>query len=380
MKQMTNRERLVSALQNKPVDRLPWAPLIDPYFISSIYKQGFNYDIIETMRYIGNDIMERHVGDPIIKFNNVDIHTEVNGKKTRTYYETPVGSVYEEHICSGETIFKTNHQINNINDVKVMQYIVENTTFHSNEAFLIARNKYIGDDGLAIPSAKMCPIQESLQFLAGVENTVYMMADFPDEMNELFAVMHERNKKQYHILAQYDIPAIFSYEDTSTTVMSKNMYIDYAAPAIDDYADILHNSDKVFITHMCGKVKLLADEIQKGKMNGIDSLCPPTTGDFYCWEAREKWGGDKIIIGGIEPPSLARMTVSQTLETVVEIIERLSSHQGFILSTGDAVPYGTPIENMKAISLMLQQLGESSLTNIIDRTILNGVIKNAYKK
>ena len=52
---------------------------------------------------------------------------------------------------------------------------------------------------------------------------------------------------------------------------------------------------------------------------------------------------------------------AEVLRRVEEIIERMPTKAGFILSTGDAVPHGTPIGTLKAIADLIKRLGPESL-------------------
>ena len=356
--EMTNRERIHNALNFQDTDRLPWAPLIDDYFIRSLPLQNLHMEIIEAMRYIGCDIIERHVGEPIKEMKGVERRVEKasDGKSYRIWFDTPVGSVFEEHRWSGQTDFISGHLIETVEDLKVCRYIAEHETVRDNIAVFEERDRYIGDDGIATVTSPMSPIQRLLQFHAGVENTVYLMEDYPEEMDALLEAMHESNKKVFHVLKEYPTEAIFDYEDTSSTVMSRKLYTRYSAPMIDDYAKILHGGGKKLITHMCGCLNAFKEEIGMGIQDGVDSVCPPHTGDLYIWEARKAWGNKKVLIGGIDPPALSMMSVVECEETVREIWQHMKDERGFILSTGDAVPFGTPIENMIAITHLVAQL------------------------
>lgn len=371
---MTNRERIIAALRGKETDRLPFAPLICPYFINSLPLQGYNFDIFEAMKYIGIDIIERHVLADKSYTRNLNKRTETRGKETRTYFDTPVGTIFSETCQTEYTSYVSKHLISCIEEAKIYQYIAENTEFSPDFEYFQTQDKRIGDYGIATPSGPITPLQDMLQYHTGIENTVYMMADYQEEMNELLATMHERNMRHYKILAECPCEAIIDYEDTSTTVMSKSMYSDYSAPMIDDYADILHSGGKIFITHMCGKLSGFAKLIGQGKMDGIDSVCPPTTGDLWPWDARSIFGKDKVIIGGIEPPSLLRMSVAESLNTVIKIIKNMPNLKSFILSTGDAVPYGTPINNLIAISRLIKVLGPASLNGKFSEEIVEEII------
>ncbi|MGI5959335.1 MAG: uroporphyrinogen decarboxylase family protein [Massiliimalia sp.] len=373
--QMTNRERLIAALHSQEVDRLPYAPLIDPYFVNSLPKQGFEADFVKACRMIGNDIMERHVAGPSSVIKGLNIREEKSGNKTCKYFETPVGTLVEERTDSGETNYVSKHMVETLEDLKVYQYMCENTTYTPNIEAFVAREREIGDDGMATLTGNYSPVQELLQHMSGVENTVYLLADYPDEVEELFAVMQERNIRQYKALLEYPCDYIFDYEDTSTTVMNRTMFEDYSQPPINEYSDLVHSAGKVFITHMCGKLTGFVDLIGKGRQDGIDSVCPPDTGDLCPWDARKAWGEGKVVIGGIDPPSLVFMNRNETVEKVVEIIKKVENKRGFVLSTGDAVPYGTPVENLKVIADLIKAMGPASLTTDVDPELVKRFLK-----
>lgn len=370
MKEMTIRQRVSAALRSREVDRLPWAPLTDPFFVNSIHLQGFDMNHQQIMKHMQCDFIQRHVCNPKASIANVTIRHENKPDVQRTYYDTPVGTLYYERKNSGNTWYTSKHMVESLEDVKTYTYIAENTTYTADIEGFMARERELGEDGIATPSGCLSPVQDLLQFDAGVENTVYLMADYPDEMEALFNAMHQRNLLQYKELTKYPTDVVIDYEDTSTTVMSKNMFKNYSMPAINDYADIMHASGKLFITHMCGKLAGFVNEIGAGRQDGVDSVCPGNTGDLDPWDAREIWGPGKVVIGGIDPPELSRMTKEQALKTAVTAMKRVKNKLGFILSTGDAVPYGTPVENILGIAQLIIHLGEKSLTGDFDESVI----------
>ena len=58
---MNSRERLSSIFKGVRPDRIPWAPLIDGYFLSSLKEKNIEMNSIELLRHIRADILERHV-------------------------------------------------------------------------------------------------------------------------------------------------------------------------------------------------------------------------------------------------------------------------------------------------------------------------------
>lgn len=371
---MTSRERLWAALHSQETDRMPFAPLMDGYFTSSMPAQGHPDDLLYAARWIGCDLLERHVAGPEESITGFEIRTEENPEGYRTYYDTPVGSAFEEHRYSGKTSYVTKHLVESIEDAKIFQYVAEHTTYRPRIEEFTAREAQIGDMGMATLSGNMSPVQEMLQFVGGVENTVYLMMDYPDEMEELFASMHERNKRQFAALLEYPCGVIIGYEDTSTTVMNRTMFVENSLPAINEYADMVHEAGKIYITHMCGKLTGFINEVGSGRQDGVDSVCPPFTGDLCPWDARKAWGERKVVIGGIDPPRLSRIDESEAVEIAVEVMRKLENKRGFILSTGDAVAHGTPIGNMKRIAELIAALGAGSLTQNPDEEIIRSFL------
>lgn len=361
MREMTSRERILASLKFEQTDRLCFSPLADNYFATSLEKQGHEYDLIKALRYIGCDIIERH--SPCYRElydDSVKTETKEDHGHYETWFHTPVGSVHNHFYFENGAMYLTKHLIDSIEDAKVMIYVVSHTRIELLPEMFEERKRYLGEDGIPTPTAPCSPLLETVQVLCGLENSTYFLLDEQETMEELFAALHERNKTIYRTLCKLDSPVVFCYEDTSTTLISRDWLNEYAIPALNDYADILHEGGKLFITHMCGKLTGFKGDLCFIKSDGIDSVCPPTTGDMHIWEARVAFP-KKILIGGIEPPSLVQTSEAEVLRRVEEIIERMPTKAGFILSTGDAVPHGTPIGTLKAIADLIKRLGPESL-------------------
>ena len=361
---MTAKERILATFQFGETDRLCFSPLADDYFATGLPKQGFDYNLIQALDYVGCDIIERHspcyreVYDPSVIVETKEIHG-----RYETHYTTPVGHINNCFYFVNGTTYTKKRLLEDIEDVKVMTYIAQHTDYELLPEIFAERQRLIGDRGIPTPTAPCSPLLETLQVLCGLENTTYMLLDEQDIVEEMFAALHERNKKVYKLLCTLNAPVVFAYEDTSTTLISRDWLNKYALPTLNDYAEILHNGGKMYITHMCGKLSGFKTDIAtRLNSDGIDSVCPPTTGDLPIWEARKAFP-NKLLLGGIDPPSLVCVPEKQILEYVEEIIERMPTKKGYILSTGDAVPHGTSIHTLKAISDLIKSLGVSSLKN-----------------
>lgn len=356
---MNSRERLMAVFKGECPGRIPWAPLVDGYFTSSLKEQGMEeMNVVDTLRYIGADILERHV--PTVKYlhdSSVRFKTYHDNDREVQIIETPAGIISEEYKTSGKTTFKVKNLLEKSDDLKAYRYFIDSAYYEPDYENFIKEQQYIGDDGLATASGPLTPIQRLLQSDMGIENFTYAMADYRTEMEELMGAMHRSNLECYRVMAKSPAEVVFVYEDTSTTVMSPNWFRLYCTNYLNQYSDIIHKEGKVYICHMCGKLKGMKDEVAKLTADGFDSICPPSTGDTWAHEAFEMWPG-KVIIGGIEPPALRWMDVEQTKKYISDVLSRIKPGSRFILSTGDAVSFGTPIENLKAVSELIKEFGQ----------------------
>jgi hypothetical protein len=372
---MTGKERLAASLRGGETDHVSWAPLIDPYYTSWLAAQGYGgpdaprvvledrerlwaeetdaLDIPYAIRLVGGDILERH--SPTIREvedSSITRRFVTRGAEQLEIVETPVGSLTTERRYSpvGHTTYISVHPISSVADLLVHQYVMEHTHYEEDFDAFRDRLRVIGDDGIPTSDGPQSPIQHFYMFLCGVQATTYLLLDHPAEMAECFAVMHQKHLEQYRLVCESPTEVVIDYENTSSTVMSPAFYRQYSEPYINEYADICHAADKLFITHMCGKLSAFNTELRQGRQDGFDSLCPPTTGDIWASEARAAWGDGKVIIGGVEPAALARMDVDETRAYVTRVLDRMPTLRSFVLSTGDATAYGTPVENIRAVA------------------------------
>ena len=358
MQKMTGRERVMASLHGLECDRLCWSPVIDNYFTSSLEAQGFQRtDWQDAYRLVGADIIERHT--PTIQdFEDDTIARKItkDGSREVESIETPVGILtIERGTNAWEAKHITRYPIRTVADIQTKQYLLEHT--HQREDYDTFRehDRRIGEDGIATSSSPMTPLMEFMENLSGIQDTYFFLADYPAEMQACLELMRVKNNETFQLIAQGPEEVIITYEDTSSTILSPAVYRKYCAPVLNEYAEICHAAGKLFLTHMCGKLSAFNPQLKAGLQDGIESVCPPTTGDIWAHEARAAWGAEKIIVGGLEPSALERMTVAETTAYVIRILDQMPTFRRFILGTGDATAHATPVANLRAISELVRR-------------------------
>jgi uroporphyrinogen-III decarboxylase len=362
---MTSRERLLAALRGDPVDRIPWSPCVDGYFLSSLPadrkldEQGFH-------KAIGSDAMLRHValyestapatggqlGNPRVesRMERLDDGT------LRFTYETRVGSLVEELRWNPTSPFVpwfTRRKLQTVEDIKVYMYALETMSMVPKGEHFRQSVERLGDDGLATTSGPASPMEHLINNEMGLEKLTYALADDPDTMEQCFELMHELNLKAYAILAESEAEVVISYENLSTTLTSPSCYERFDQRHCNDYASICRGAGKTYLTHMCGRLTGFAGQLCHADQDGFIDVAPAPTGDVAFGEAKTGWAKDKVLVGGIDATAFAGLSPEEmrayVRDLLAEIEEGAGSFHKFILGSGDALPKGAPVPVVRAV-------------------------------
>ena len=149
---------------------------------------------------------------------------------------------------------------------------------------------------------------------------------------------------------------MIGYENTSSTLMSPKIFRRYCLPVLNEYADILQSSGKIFLVHMCGKLKAFAGDLASGKFDGLCDITPLPTGDFPLDEAAACLAG-KVVVGGIDPTTFIDTDLLQVEQSIAALIERIKPYRGVLLGSADTRRAVTPIETFRMVQHLVNTLG-----------------------
>jgi uroporphyrinogen-III decarboxylase len=377
---MSSRERLMAALRHEEIDRVPWSPLICGYYSLGLPEPLHGNDLA-VQRAIGADIMERvstivygqslpsgippalvvadeRTTENVSSANDVVVKEIRKGNQLLRVYETPVGTVretFETRDSSPWMAFPVEYKIKTREDLNVYRYIVEAQEYQPAYSEFIRISAEIGDEGIATAPSPISPFQMLLEAEMGVESFHYFLVDYPDELEALMGIMHAKNLEACEIIAGSPAEVVILYENTSTSYMSPPMFTQYILEHLNEYADLYHRAGKIVLIHACGKLKDIVEELGLGYYDGICDIAPPPTGDLDLVEAKERWGDRKVVTGGIDATAFISLSPEEMKKHVHHILERISSHRGVILGSGDAVPAGTPLETLRAVTEAVEE-------------------------
>jgi hypothetical protein len=364
---MTGKERILAALKCQPVDRVPWVPLVVPYTINGFPKDA-PHRVAEAQRAVGCDIWTQAVVD------RIGLWLPKNGSKVKKIqyfvdgdvvsgYDTPEGCITERQRSGvgGSINAPVEYLIKTPGDLRAYRYVLEHSfLFVADYTEHYAwEEKAVGEDGVITDvSIGMSPHQMFINMLAGVENTYYLHDDVPELFDEVMYMMHNQYKQQIRETAKRSRADIFiSSENTSWTTISPERYEKYCASQLSEYADILHEFGKLHVIHMCGKLRHMCEKIAGCRFDGVADLAPAPTGDMELWEVAAALP-EHSVKGGIGCDTFLSDDPQDCYRKAMEILEKTRGRLGVLLGSGDSVPNGTSMENLRAVAMAVKEAGQ----------------------
>ncbi|GAH08438.1 unnamed protein product, partial [marine sediment metagenome] len=182
---------------------------------------------------------------------------------------------------------------------------------------------------------------------------IYASMDFPDVFEGTIKAGMKVSKQTAEISAQSQAEAFLFFENSSTTLMSPDIYEKYVMPEIEDWCDIVHTYDKPLIQHACGHLKDLLPLMAKTSIDAIESITPPPTGNTELWDAADILPERICLIGGIDCTVFLDSNLTELEEYVCNLTEKMKGKH-FILANSDSCPPNVELKKFKMIGDFVQ--------------------------
>ncbi|MCP4749278.1 MAG: hypothetical protein GY866_00150 [Proteobacteria bacterium] len=363
---MNGRERVMTALSGGDVDRIPWSPCIDAYFLGEMEQ-------VEGFRRVGADVMARHVLNYIgsapfrvsVPLPGKGMPWETRerrvGDETEVVYETPVGTLIErfkKNPQSPNIPWTTRRRVRSVEDAKTLAWMCEHAEFIPISGFFDEITARIGTDGIATSSLLGTPIMWLLNSEVDIDLFWYMYFDHTAVMEALFEAAHGMMKRMCEASAEGPGAVVIQYDNLSSSLCSPKIWAKYTPRWINEYADILHAGNKQYLLHACGHLFEFGEMLRDLPLDGLVDVATPPTGTLPdLATARELWGPDKFIMGGIDSTAQAQLNPKGMRDYVGDVLGKMGDGRGMALGTNDAVPKNTTWDNLQAVTETVGEKG-----------------------
>jgi uroporphyrinogen-III decarboxylase len=350
---MTPRARWLAALDMQPVDRLPFWPKLSGSYPPAQPAPFSAMSLPALHTWIGSDEHE-FVADSARPVRRVTAWTQAReGNLLRTVFTTPHGEATLVEVWDGasQSWHPIAHPIHDVASLRLMTafYADESWEFAADaQAGAEARQREIGERAFVASGIGESPLMWFVEHLAGIETAHYLLADYPDEVEALFAALHASLLRRTEIDAAHGTADAFYFiENTSTTLISPDQYRRYCLPHLRAYTEALHAAGKRVILHMCGHLKRLLPDIATLPVAAYEAFTSPTLGNTTLLDGRTACP-NVCLIGGTNATLWTR-PADEIIAQVAHDLDVLPHHRGLVVTSAGVMPPLAAPETIKTV-------------------------------
>lgn len=358
---MTRRERYLTILGKGRADGLTWAPNFDHWLgvntangtVPAKYGGLSRNDIV---RSVGATIWARAGMLRADRPNVRERREEEPGEWVRTTYETPVGSVQTLHRYASDltrALFLTEHVVKRVEDVRVVEFMVRDTSYSLDSKPFLECEQQVGEDGISLASMPFCvPFIQFGKTDVGWADAYYLWNDYPIEVEALLEAYTDKAVEAAEVLSCGPGVLIQSGDNMDELTMPPFLFERYAVPYYRRISEILHRGGKLFQVHWCGRTKSLLPLVAGTGIDVIEAIATVPMTDLSVTDAIGVLRGQVVVQGGIPSVLMCEQGGSRDdlIRYVEDLLNRVPIGEWFVLGMGDNVPPDADFERVQMIS------------------------------
>ena len=358
---MSSRQRLLAAYRGQPVDRLPfWAKVTNPNWRLGQPERVRQWSDPQLLDFIHADGIFGLPRFASIASPHARLETTQNGYIRTTVIHTPDGDLISRWKMDPRTQswHPAEFPVKTHQDLLRYRWVWTDPVMET-DAQLFARAQAIaqklGDRGLTKTAWGTSPLMHLVEHIVGLEQTTYLLADDPNQMDEVIELMHAANTKLVKHLAHHS-PAdvICSVENTSTTLISPQQFQHYCYPHLCDYGRIIEHAGKMHELHMCGHLFALLPTIDTIPAASVEAFTSPPIGNTRLVDGR-RHAPAKTLVGGTNAVVWLK-PLPKIQAYILAELEAAPDHRRIVLTTAGEAPQGCPVETFQAIGRWIASL------------------------
>lgn len=355
----------LDVIHEKVQGRILWQPRIGCWYDDKVFAgeelpgvfKGM--DLVEVYKELGCSNRIYEYNDC---FQTVDapeiVRTEKKLSELETEYtiETPVGNVscIMKANTSNSGTFPSKWWIEDEEDLEVMSYVLSHQTWVWRED--IYQKVYEKWGRIGAPAIYMPRV--NIQYLyidmMGVENAVYMLTDYQEEIEAFFEVLQKNQEQMIEVINQSPIQMIDFGDNLHCGMLPPAYFENYILPAYQRRCELLHKGGKFVYSHWDGDTKTILKYAKQTGLDGIEAITPKPQGDVTLQEVKEALGDDMWLIDGLAAILFdERYSVEELKAQVKECLDLFAPK--LILGISDELSSTGDIERVRMVGDMIDE-------------------------
>jgi hypothetical protein len=370
---VTNRERLLAIMAGESPDRIPWIPRLQIWYNAHMKQgtlpaqfEGMSLRQVERELGMGTAARDGRIFT-LQQRGDIEVTRCEEGPTVLTTYRTPAGEVTSRYRSSedldrvGIGALEVEHMIKGPEDFAAVEYMVTNQFYEPDYEAYRVYDEEIGDEGYPMTQVGDVPFHHFLQKLAGYERGYYLLADYPEKVEHLIGLMEElERERQWPVIADSPARMILHGVHFDSSMTPPQYFSRYITPYYRDFSALLRDRGKTLTTHADSDCRLILGHIAEAGFGMAETFTTHPQVSCTLEEARQAWGRQVIIWGGVASVLLDESTYSEAQfeQYMRQIFRTVAPGDAFILSVSDMVMPGMKVDRLKRITQMVEEWGD----------------------
>jgi uroporphyrinogen-III decarboxylase len=386
---MTERERILAAFSGKPVDRVPWAPRMDLWYIALRERGSLpdGFDGLDTAgiadRLVvachavrGDRTIARDPGDLLLRGLGLDNHPDYpfrfqlheldavvrrEGDLLVTTFSTSRGEVVTALETTADMRrngislpFVRNYPLQSIDDLDAVCEIFGNIEVVATPQAYQRFHERIGHRGPAVAAGPIAasPMHLILHELMPMDRFFYAYMDAPEKLRILCRVMEPLFAAMLDAICECCAESIAWGGNYDRDLTWPPFFEREIMPWLKRVAQRVHGEGKRLTTHTDGENQGLLELYRRCGFDVAESVCPAPMTSLKLREARDGFGEDITVWGGV--PSVTLMAGSMDDRAFSQWLEGLAGElqsrpRRLVLGVADNVPPDADLSRLERI-------------------------------
>ena len=338
---MTHRERMLAAMRGEAVDRIPWAPRMDLWYIANRARgilpkkfEGLNMvELAEALNIachaVRADFTNLRTPDHLsLRGFGLDLHydypfkIEVVGLPVEfdhdqenfvTTIKTTAGRVTTRTQLTSKMLqngislpFIESYPIKDNDDFEAVAQVFDHLEVIPTPDAYKAFQKRVGDHGVAVGAGLYAasPMHLMLHDLMSMEHFFFSYLENRDALNKLAERMEPFFDAVLDAVLQSDAEVIYWGSNYDQNITWPPFFKDQIVPWLKKVSKRVHDAGKLVLTHTDGENEALLPLYPSCEFDIAESVCPYPMTACTLKEIRKGFGSKTTVWGGIPSTSL----------------------------------------------------------------------------
>jgi hypothetical protein len=240
-------------------------------------------------------------------------------------------------------------------DFKAAEYVLDRAKFIPCYEEYTAYQDKMGEAGVAYSRSEHDPFYQLMEQLVGLSNIWYMWNDYKEEIEHLYNVIWEREKKDMiPVITASPAPYTAYGRHYDSMMTPPPIFEKYMTPAIKAVSDALHSVGKLHCMHSDADSKDLLELYMESGIDLLECYCCYPMVSCTMEETLERVRDKMVIWGGI-PSTLLTVGYKQAdfldyIDNFFKVLERYKGKSRVIVGIGDLVVPEADFERVEIIA------------------------------